>query len=286
MFLRCFLFMTLFVHSYAKINLRRESLLLFMDKLHDIKSGKINQTISKIGTTLEVECESRRYESSVYYRMVYFRICKNSTESFDQFCKQLDEYFEGYSELETKISTIGTENRIFASGSTKSSIWYARQACQNIQSYFKKKVNMNILNETNILFSPIQPNYTEWLVHATPFVYPIACGFTKDEYASMSPPPSTANCLSPSYKWALRATYIIDGLIIITITITNVIVLLVSWKTNMINNTHGWVFIQRLQMTSLRSLILQNTNISSFSKVFYFFVCNNLNLFYNPNQGC
>ena len=234
-----FFFMSLLLFSHGQVNPNRESLLLYMDKLRDIEMGKINETEAKNITSLTYECDRRRYDFSVYFRMVYFRMCGNDSKSYYRFCADLGFFFKNNSGIKAKIIKNGMDYRVFGFSQSNNELWYANQACQTIHSFYMEKKILN--SETSFALFPTQPNFTEWFIHSIPFVDPISCGFTENEYNIKKPKPSASDCLSPNYKWALRATFIIDGIIIITIMISNVIVLAVSWKTKMTKNAHGYV---------------------------------------------
>ena len=221
--------------SCAKIDHQKESLLLYLDEIRDISYESINGNTSGDIKTLEEECSERRYDDSVYHRMVYFRACNATTQSFDDFCSKLLAYYHGNASLKAAIDAEGEEKKVFESGLRKNQRFYAWRACKNIYDYYQVKDSINKNNTGTFNY----PNYTEWFIHSIPFALPVACGFTEKTYDKSPNPPSILSCLSHSYKWALYSTFVLDGVIILTITITNVIVLLVSWKTRMTSSTHG-----------------------------------------------
>ena len=247
--IQLFLFFVIYValvRAVSKINLQKESLLLYMDKLRDeAKAGQNKSFLIQSGLT--TECKERSYALSVYYRMVYFRVCENQEKEFDRFCLELKSYNNGNSSSLKKVDETADISKIYGPGIKTNQRWLALESCTTIYGYYKAKDELNSVTNANQRY----PNYTEWFLHATPFAIPVACGFTEEEYDSQPTTPSTANCLPLLYKVALYFTMVFDGLLVALIFITNLIVLLVSWKTNLMKNTHGYVKVLRLTIQIL-----------------------------------
>lgn len=223
--------------SPESYNPHKDSLLLHLDKIRD---NEVSDENAKISETSEIEkiCEEKPHNFSVYYRMVYYRICANvSNESydFDRFCDDLQSYNSSEGKQSSNNQREKVLNKIYGCGIKSEERWLALKSCVHIRGYYKEKERLNAENNSRHIY----PSYSEWLIHSVPFGLPVACGYTEEQYKESKPPPSIAECLPPSYKWGLYVMFLIDGLIIFAIIISNVTVLAVSFKTKVIYSTHG-----------------------------------------------
>ena len=223
------------INSSESFEINRKSLLLHLDKILDSgftnKSGNFSEKAKIVQ-----ECREKKYNFSVYYQMVYYRVCENvSKENYDfsQFCADL---LSGNNTAEKKVSEEERRDQIYGDGIKSEKRQLALKSCESINAYYQIKQRNIAKNKSQ---TNIYPLYSEWLIHSVPFGLPVACGFTKEQYIEQSTPPSLAGCLPDSYKWGLYIMFLIDGLIILAIIIANVLVLAVSVKTRMIFNIHG-----------------------------------------------
>lgn len=230
----------------GKLDLTKNSLLLYLDKLNDTESWeKRTNLITNETFSLKQACIERKYTSTVYYRMLYFRYClkeesNSSDSSFDGLCSDLISYHENSSHnLLASIQKQATKYQILGHGSAANQLWLAYQTCQYVKSYFdeKKEIQANLPLGTNHQF--VYPNYTEWLIHTVPFSLPVACGFTRKFYDDQQEVLSSAYCLPSSYKAVLFFIIAFDIVILFVTTMASVIILLSTPKMKIAKTPHG-----------------------------------------------
>ncbi|XP_078495738.1 uncharacterized protein LOC108950158 [Ciona intestinalis] len=208
----------------AKFVPNRGSMLVYLDRLNDQDEA-----------TFIEECNSRRFDFTVYYRMVYFRLCNVTDEQkvlervtkksrFDELCRVFN------NGNDNEIQNLGKKYKIFGAGIEAEERQLTVKACDFINDYYNEKTALNATLS--------YPQYTEWLIHSVPFNLPVACGFTRARYNSSSTP-SSYNCLATSHVASLYVTYFIDSCILTLIVISNIVILTVTWNTKSMHTAHG-----------------------------------------------
>lgn len=215
------------------------SILVYLMRLHLCDIAKNSQW-------LKTECEKRTFAITDYYRAAYSKYCDE--ENFLQKCscheyQSIDNYVTIWTTAMNinitsfKTSTVTSLNKNY----TLVDIDY--QYCVQISDFFNEV--SRAYNKSSLLYDEkeitnpfYKVKYCEWFLLYRPFCTPVACGAGLKSYNKS--PRLADQCFRQSCGQATKITIAVDCLISFSIVVSNLLVLLVAFRTKTMSNVPGY----------------------------------------------
>ena len=198
---------------------------------------------------LREECSQRTFSFSRYYDLVYAKFC--DPKLYTSLCQRhthihhlvINSSLFNEKNLSSAIFTIHNISiPIDDASSGQRDSAEDQLYCKAIESYFDSlltdgfAVKVSDSEQTYLPFYNVK--YTEWFLTYRDFCYPASCGVSLRNYKNLSL--TAYDCYSTQCDIAMIVDMVVDGVLAFFITTANFLVLLVAFRSAVMNNIPGY----------------------------------------------